>query len=700
MSGLDSSVPVGEFPKWVTIDSGPQKGCSRIDWGGNWGAAVGILILVYFVLIPSAVLLSSRGYNKVGMFLYPTLFILGITVVGVPWCGLDAVLTGSTVAMIFNILIAGLFVLAAVVNSSSICLKRYSPLGRLMNTRVGKPISSPWANTDLFLIGPVNEFLSLSVMEVIGMSIILAWLSVCVWARYRDLMDTTWGFEYYIGNKSRAFGRAMSAATLRLLLLTFVSSSRNTIINYFLGIPFERAVKWHKMLGRLQVVCMWIHMAAMLYGGTEVGYTWYTKSRNALVQVQWGNSLNMYGSGTNLFAGPIALFFWTMLLLLSMPYFRRKMLETFYFTHINLFFAANIFTVFHARAQVIPYLIPAALLFYIDASIRVVAKMTAVTPVELKVIGDNMVKLVLRQTGFPLPFFKFHAGSYIWLSCNMRKKLTADGSPVAPTATPSAVTVTPQGDGDGKYTSVADDAVKADQIELEGIFSAIKVPGGPPSGLPSWIWFHPITVASYDEATGAITLFIKAFGEGKTEWSGQLLAAAKLVESGHVTLDDIGFHIGGPNGDLMIKEPLESLDQVVMVSGGIGCTPMVAILEDLVKKKFAGKVDFIWSTRSSSELDCFRELFAKCAPFDKFNVQVFFTGKIDAENASMPVAGPGFHITTGRPDLAKLIEVQGKDTCGVLCCGPEALMYAVEGIAVDGQRAGKNILFHRETFEF
>ena len=53
-------------------------------------------------------------------------------------------------------------------------------------------------------------------------------------------------------------------------------------------------------------------------------------------------------------------------------------------------------------------------------------------------------------------------------------------------------------------------------------------------------------------------------------------------------MEDIGFHVGGPNGSLMIKEPLETLDRVLLFSGGIGCTPMVALLEDLLNKDYKG----------------------------------------------------------------------------------------------------------------
>jgi hypothetical protein len=36
----------------------------------------------------------------------------------------------------------------------------------------------------------------------------------------------------------------------------------------------------------------------------------------------------------------------------------------------------------------------------------------------------------------------------------------------------------------------------------------------------------------------------------------------------------------------------------------------------------------------------------------------------------------------------------------VLCCGPQQLMIAAEGFAVDKQSVGYDVFFHRETFEF
>jgi hypothetical protein len=224
---------------------------------------------------------------------------------------------------------------------------------------------------------------------------------------------------------------------------------------------------------------MIIHVCAMLAGGTDIGYAWYTKNHNVMEKVQWANTLNMYGQGTNLFAGPIALFFWTLLVIMSLPYFRRQMLEVFYFVHLNLFGAANLFTVFHARASVVPWIVPAVLLFYIDASIRFLAKTTAVEALEIKVIGENMVKLVLRQRGFPLGAFSYHPGSYLWLSCNLRKKVpaapaAASSESVAVTDATTDASLNTSGSG---YSKVATDAPPP-HIELDGIFGNIKVPGG------------------------------------------------------------------------------------------------------------------------------------------------------------------------------------------------------------------------------
>jgi hypothetical protein len=86
-------------------------------------------------------------------------------------------------------LIVAFMIFAGIINGNErFFLSKNSPLGKLMNRRIGRP-QKGFMEQDLLLIGPLNEFLSMSVMEVFGFIILLAWLAIAVYAKYRDLFD-------------------------------------------------------------------------------------------------------------------------------------------------------------------------------------------------------------------------------------------------------------------------------------------------------------------------------------------------------------------------------------------------------------------------------------------------------------------------------------------------------------------------------
>ncbi len=140
----------------------------------------------------------------------------------------------------------------------------------------------------------------------------------------------------------------------------------------------------------------------------------------------------------------------------------------------------------------------------------------------------------------------------------------------------------------------------------------------------------------------------------------------------------------------------------VCTTGGIGITPFLPILEDLLVKKYAGIVEFIWSTRSVAEVNAFKALFERCADMPNFHINIHFTNKKvagDAESGDKPVSAPGYTVNSGRPDYQS-IQVAAGETAGVLACGPADLVLAVENFATDRQSQGLSVIFHRETFEF
>ena len=173
--------------------------------------------------------------------------------------------------LICNMLVVAFFIVSGFVHAQKKLLTHDTPLGKLMNTRIAKP-GRGWFQTDFLLIGPINEFLSMSIMELLYFCVFLAWTMIAVYAKFRDLEDQTLSpVDWH--DHARNFGRAMSQATLRCLLIALVSPNRNTVFFHLLGVPFERALRFHKIVGRLMVVCMIIHVLAMIIGGTERGLT-------------------------------------------------------------------------------------------------------------------------------------------------------------------------------------------------------------------------------------------------------------------------------------------------------------------------------------------------------------------------------------------------------------------------------------------
>ncbi|ACO62357.1 predicted protein [Micromonas commoda] len=448
---------------------------------------------------------------------------------------------------------------------------------------------------------------------------------------------------------------------LRCLCLAVLSPSRNAAIPQLFGIPMDRAMKHHKRIGRLFYAFVCLHVVCMLAGGTEKG------------PVTWSKQFNL--NEHNLWPGVVAFAAWTGQYVTSLPWFRRHHFEHFYFLHLNFMFVGNMFTIFHNRWRAVVWVIPAFAFFWLDFGVRWYTKMCKkASIVEYEIVDENLVKLVVRREGFPGAAFDFHPGSYIWLSVDVP--------------------------ADKRSEYMRDDII------------------GPPAfpvNVPSWVWFHPITVSSFDPETSHLTLFIKRFagadlrGDGLDEWSGQLVHTMKAVRDAKMKLVDVRVHVGGPHGNLQVDPAL--CDHVVLCAGGIGVTPMAAILEDRVRGAKSGaiksgsKTTLVWTTRSPAEVAAFSYLFAAIAELDEktrslFDVRIHLTGgaKADPETATRS-ANSVVTMATGRPDFDAVVAgcvAEGKaNKVGVYVCGPEALSDAAEAAALR-----RGCLVHRETFEF
>ena len=631
------------------ITAGPLRGCVRVvDWGASWPVAIALYVIIIIVAVALAIRMSLHGARVEGLIVVGVALVIGTAVIEAPHCASDDaplhVTYWSNWAMVA-------FAIAACAFTRTQRERALAPGGWaacLVYRKVAPPIAGKMGRNDYGIVGPLNDALAMTYGEAFVWTVIFAWFAIVFEDKYR------YAHGVLNDNVARAVGKAFAQVSLRALFLSVLSPTRNGVLYLVFGVPFERAIRIHKMFGRFMLIFSYAHVISMLIGGTETA------------TVKWSNAFSI--NAHNNWPGPVALFAWTMLLLTSLPYVRRHYFEMFYWFHLNFWFMGNLFSILHDRKNVIIWIIASVVPLWVDIGIRWYTKLAKKSKlVRYEIISEDLVKLVVvRNEGkdWPGGAFDYHPGSYIWLSVD----------------------------------------VPSDK-RTEELMPKIKVPGGPPAGVPSWIWFHPITISSFDEKTGEITVFIKRFGKSTEQWSGQLVATMLAVSKAKISVDDIRVHIGGPNGTLQV-EP-DAMDHCVLTAGGIGVTPMAAILEDRVRKVskglVTGKTTLLWTTRAAEEIAAFGYLFQSIAdlPKDKkilFDVRIFKTGKASQDVET--IANAAVSVTAGRPDFDALIGeiAQQRDKSHRVCvytCGPDALADACEAAAIKN-----NLYSHRETFEF
>ena len=96
--------------------------------------------------------------------------------------------------------------------------------------------------------------------------------------------------------------------------------------------------------------------------------------------------------------------------------------------------------------------------------------------------------------------------------------------------------------------------------------------------------WHPFSVSSAPEED-SITIVLKDLGD----WTSQLCSKPErhLPPGSHLRLD-------GPYGRLAV--PLPSYDAVLLCCGGIGCTPMIGVLNSLVAQRRSAATEQVRST--------------------------------------------------------------------------------------------------------
>lgn len=364
---------------------------------------------------------------------------------------------------------------------------------------------------------------------------------------------------------------------------------------------------------------------------------------------------------------------------------RRRYWEYFYLMgHFQLIFPMLWGMFFNDRVSIFPYYVVAfAVWGWSDLPLRIFMKAYQPTRVLSASAHGNVARLRLTKKSadgsgkaIGLMTSKWEAGSYVWLAVRM------------PNANP-----------------------------LKG--------KAPPPFNADWACYHPMTISSPPvdrdgKPASDFTVHVKSMGHGT--WSQALVDKIGQMGRDNVAADVLKVWVGGPNGQLAIS-PMDC-DRVVLIAGGIGVTPMIAIAQDLaIRGRLGGEhakgvpeVEFVYTERHLENFNAFEDeltfLTTKSssadAPSLTFKPYCTQPGtKIEADG----LAVVGTEVVSGRPKFAELLAsaAQRKGSLkmsdgerlvvGVFSCGPPKMMADVR-VAVQGASTPSvKFYLHEETFE-
>jgi len=423
----------------------------------------------------------------------------------------------------------------------------------------------------------------------------------------------------YSGNDSRTNMRKMSGTVASLSLgYSLILACRNSILTIILGIPFERALFWHKFFA------YWAVILAILHGIID----------DFAYEIQdWS------GLGLSTFMILIAIFAFFPI--------RRRFFRFFQLSHWFFFTFAMICAIIHGAGEALFGL----LFFLLDLAIRFYI---------IRRNKKNMQKICIEKLPFSV------------LRVSFAKK-TLKYKP-------------------GQYFFVC--------------FPMI-----------SCYEFHPFSISS-SPSDDQVLLHIRIIGA----WTRNLMDSLKKTVN-----PEIDAFIDGPYGNPDIFLDSDEIKIFLMVSGGIGITPLQSICRELLNQKNRGrnvkKIMFIWSVRDSGMLNS-----EEMADFYKRDLPIVFQPDFFAikEDETLQCR---FHLTgarnegefykgnihpskqkslrLGRPNIQEYVKEAvdfalkfNEKKIGVLCCGPEELIRNVREECWKSQ--GKNVQFmmHEEVFEF
>ncbi|GMF12910.1 unnamed protein product [Phytophthora lilii] len=477
-----------------------------------------------------------------------------------------------------------------------------------------------------------------------------------------------------------------SLPVIAMIAVFALAVRNNSILLTLTGLPFERALLYHKFFG----------VVALLLAGLH-GLAWVLQDEGVAIARR---RRRLRDDGEPLMerklSGALCFYLMAALWVFSWSPIRRRFYEAFLRMHWLLFIGIVAFAIIHGAGGVVIGLIPWAL--------------------DLVFRHGYLVQKYFR--GGLLNIFRCKSG-------DASKPGVISQQQVSMSHLPGDILRI-------QFPRVRSDTGESFKYEA-GQYVFICVPK---ISLLEW---HPFTISSSPNEV-LVTIHIKALGD----WTKKLLAAVPFTSDGNQQVVPAQFPIlvDGPYGSVSIHiDNPKTYSHVALFSGGIGITPMQSIANQLFfdfhhrDRQALKKVHFVWSVRERAVVEAMMnaqfvedrkqlqghtpaflpdDLLSagpnggSTSPSDVFKSEFFLTkAQPDLEN---PVDRHLQHCLryNTRPDVADVLKTLGQDAqkhckkrVAVLVCGPSALVKDVINQAMKLERTSKiKYDVHTECFDF
>eukprot|EP01080_Neovahlkampfia_damariscottae_P009263 gene9263-1350_t len=276
--------------------------------------------------------------------------------------------------------------LVCILGIASQFLHKVPPFDIILQAKLIPPLPTLLPETVLpqFLLDYFNEVTGVSFGEIFVVVCYLiisaCWTVVSYCSAYAYNTDP-WNVL------GRVFG------SLNLLNFTFVllPIARHSIWTVIFGIPFERAIKYHRWIAVWTYICMCLHFIFIaIFNGVRntPAYPWSTNYTAGLAGV-YGTGLYGY-----VFCGFVAWIFFTIQILFTM--LRRAFWNFFAYTHLLLAIIAIVFACIH-HYHVLLHLSASLFLYFIDYAFRKISFLIPAKVINMKPMAGGITRVEIQS---------------------------------------------------------------------------------------------------------------------------------------------------------------------------------------------------------------------------------------------------------------------------------------------------------------